>query len=205
MIYGKEKLKGLHPDLLRVLEKLQETVDMDIRFLEGMRTLERQKKLVASGASKTMKSRHLTGHAVDIAPAPGGEASWAWPLYYKLAPQVKAAAKAVGVPIEWGGDWKSFKDGPHWQLPWDYTRSKRPLKAPAEPAGKPFVLLRRGSTGEDVRALQRLLKGIWSTLEVDGDYGPTTEARVKDFQRSHNLIVDGIVGEDTLKALKDSV
>jgi len=86
-----------------------------------MRTLARQKKLVASGASKTMNSRHLTGHAVDIAPLVGGKVSWEWPLYHRLAPIVKQAALDEGVRIEWGGDWRSFKDGPHWQLPWrDY-------------------------------------------------------------------------------------
>jgi peptidoglycan L-alanyl-D-glutamate endopeptidase CwlK len=73
-----------------------------------------------------MKSRHLPGadgksRAIDIAPLDGGQVSWAWPTYFKLAPIIKQAAKEVGVPIEWGGDWRTFKDGPHWQLPWkDY-------------------------------------------------------------------------------------
>jgi peptidoglycan L-alanyl-D-glutamate endopeptidase CwlK len=65
-----------------------------------------------------MRSRHLTGHAVDIAPWVDGTVSWAWPLYYKLAPAVKQASKECDVPVEWGGDWRSFKDGPHWQLLW---------------------------------------------------------------------------------------
>ena len=65
-----------------------------------------------------MKSRHITGHAIDIAPVVGGVIRWDWPLYYKLADTMKQASKDVGVPVEWGGDWKSFKDGPHWQLPW---------------------------------------------------------------------------------------
>lgn len=111
-------MKGLHPDLLMVLDRAIEITPLDLRVLEGRRTLERQKILVAKGASKTMKSRHLTGHAVDIAPVIDGTVRWDWPLYYKIAPAIKEAAQEVGVSIEWGGDWRTFKDGPHWQLPW---------------------------------------------------------------------------------------
>ena len=112
------KMTGLHPDLKKVLYRAIELTDTDFSIIEGLRTLERQKQLVASGASKTLNSRHLDGHAVDIAPYVGGEIRWDWPLYYKLAKAMKAAAKEVGVPVEWGGDWIRFKDGPHWQLPW---------------------------------------------------------------------------------------
>lgn len=116
-----QRLEGIHPDLRRVMDRAIATTDLDFTVLEGLRSLERQKKLVASGASKTLKSRHLTGHAVDIAPLIEGKVSWDWPLYHKLAKVVKAAAAHEGVKIEWGGDWRSFKDGPHWQLPWrDY-------------------------------------------------------------------------------------
>jgi peptidoglycan L-alanyl-D-glutamate endopeptidase CwlK len=88
--------------------------------VEGLRTLARQKQLRAAGASQTLNSRHLTGHAVDIAPLVGGVVRWDWPLFYPLAETVKEAARLEDVPIEWGGDWR-FKDGPHWQLPWkDY-------------------------------------------------------------------------------------
>ena len=112
------KMTGLHPDLKAVLYRAIELTDVDFSIIEGLRTLERQKQMVASGASKTLNSRHLDGHAVDIAPYVGGEIRWDWPLYYKLAKAMKAAAKEVGVPIEWGGDWLRFRDGPHWQLPW---------------------------------------------------------------------------------------
>ena len=116
-----KRLEGIHPDLRRVMDRAIAATDLDFTVLEGMRTLARQKKLVASGASKTMNSRHLTGHAVDIAPLVGGKVSWDWPLYHRLAPIVNQAALDEGVKIEWGGDWRSFKDGPHWQLPWrDY-------------------------------------------------------------------------------------
>jgi peptidoglycan LD-endopeptidase CwlK len=113
------KLKGLHPDLVRVIKRAAMTPNVNFRVIEGMRTLERQRELVRKGASKTMNSRHLTGHAIDIAPIDDdGQVSWAWPLYYPLAKAVKEAARVEGVSIEWGGDWRSFKDGPHWQLPW---------------------------------------------------------------------------------------
>lgn len=110
-------LKGVHPDLVKVVNRAIQITDIDFTVLEGLRTVERQKELVKKGASKTMNSRHLTGHAVDIAPLVNGAVSWDWPLYHRLAKVVKQAAKDVGVTIEWGGDWKSFKDGPHWQLP----------------------------------------------------------------------------------------
>ena len=121
MIFGDRsisRMDGLHPDLKKVMNQAILATDLDFTVLEGVRTLERQKQMVESGASTTLNSRHLDGHAVDIAPFVGGEVRWDWPLYYKLAVIVKAAAKEVGVPIEWGGDWKTFKDGPHWQLPW---------------------------------------------------------------------------------------
>lgn len=115
------RLNGVHPDLRKVMCRAIQTSDMDFTVLEGLRSVERQKVLVATGASKTMKSRHITGHAVDIAPVVDGAVSWDWPLYDKLAKIVKHAALEVGVKIEWGGDWRTFRDGPHWQLPWkDY-------------------------------------------------------------------------------------
>lgn len=118
-----ERLAGVHNDLYKIVTRAADLAppDLDFTVLEGMRTLARQKELVERGASRTMKSRHLTGHAVDLAVLIGGQVAWDWPLYYRLAPLVKQAAESVGVPIEWGGDWHDFKDGPHWQLPWkDY-------------------------------------------------------------------------------------
>jgi peptidoglycan L-alanyl-D-glutamate endopeptidase CwlK len=112
------RLAGVHPDLVRVVKRAAAMSALDFTVLEGLRTVARQKLLFASGASKTMRSRHLDGHAVDLAPMLDGNVSWDWPLYHKLAKIIKAAAAAEEVPIEWGGDWRSFKDGPHWQLPW---------------------------------------------------------------------------------------
>lgn len=111
------RLQGVHADLVRVVTRASAMSDMDFTVLEGLRTLERQKQLFAAGASTVLNSRHLTGHAVDIAPMLNGTVSWDWPLYRRLAPIIKAAAAFEKVSIEWGGDWRTFKDGPHWQLP----------------------------------------------------------------------------------------
>ena len=114
------RLEGVHPDLVRVVKKAAAMSDLDFTVLEGLRTVERQKVLFASGATKTMNSRHITGHAVDLAPMLGGQISWDWPLYARLSKIVKAAAAAEKVPLQWGGDWRTFKDGPHWELPWAF-------------------------------------------------------------------------------------
>ena len=112
-------LAGVHPDLRAVMDRALQTSPVDFSVIEGLRTQARQAELVRIGASKTMNSRHLTGHAVDLLPiGPDGKGAFAWPLYYKLAPAVKQAAKELGVDIDWGGDWTSFKDGPHFQLSW---------------------------------------------------------------------------------------
>lgn len=115
---SQDKLLGVHEDLIRVMDRAIEMSATDFAITEGVRTLDRQQALVASGASTTMKSRHLTGHAVDVAAFVGKEVRWDWPLYGKIAETVKAAAKLENVQVEWGGDWKSFPDGPHFQLPW---------------------------------------------------------------------------------------
>ena len=114
------RLEGVHPDLVRVVKKAAAMSDLDFTVLEGLRTLDRQRKLLAQGASKTMNSRHITGHAVDLAPMIAGEVRWDWPLYHKLAKIVKSAAADEKVPLQWGGDWRAFKDGPHWELPWKF-------------------------------------------------------------------------------------
>lgn len=118
---SKSRLNGVNADLVRVFERAIAMSPQDFTIIEGRRTLARQQQLMAAGATSTMNSRHLTGHAVDIAPLVDGEVRWDWPLFYPLADVVKRAAALEDVPIEWGGDWRSFKDGPHWQLPWkDY-------------------------------------------------------------------------------------
>jgi len=108
-------LEGVHPDLVGVVKRAICLTSQDFTVIEGMRSLVRQEQLVASGASQTMNSRHLTGHAVDLVPYP---VSWDWPLFYPIADAMKLAAEELNVDLEWGGDWRTFKDGPHFQLSW---------------------------------------------------------------------------------------
>lgn len=115
---SQDKLRGVHPDLVRVVCRAIQLTAVDFTVTEGLRTAARQKQLVAAGASQTMRSRHITGHAVDLAAIVGKQIRWDWPLYAQLATAMKQAAQELGVAIEWGGDWKTLKDGPHFQLPW---------------------------------------------------------------------------------------
>lgn len=118
---SERNLVGVHPDLVNVVRRAIQITEVDFRVIEGVRTIEKQYQLLMKGASKTLNSRHLNGHAVDLAAMVGSEVRWDWPLYHKIAAAMKQAAKELNVPIEWGGDWRSFKDGPHFQLPWkDY-------------------------------------------------------------------------------------
>lgn len=110
------RLKGVHPDLAKVVHRAIQLSSVDFTVTEGLRTRERQVELLAKGASKTLNSRHITGHAVDLAPIIGGEIRWDWPPFYRIADAMKAAAKELGVALVWGGDWRTFKDGPHFEL-----------------------------------------------------------------------------------------
>ena len=77
-----DRLKGVHPDLQKVVRRAIELTPIDFTITEGLRTLERQKTLVAAGASQTLKSRHITGHAIDFAALVGGEVRWGTRLFY---------------------------------------------------------------------------------------------------------------------------
>lgn len=113
---SKDRLLGVHPDLVAVVNRAIEITKVDFAVTEGLRTQARQKELFAKGASKTMNSRHLTGHAVDLAPIIDGVIRWDWPPFYDIADAMKQAAAERGVKIVWGGDWITFKDGPHFEL-----------------------------------------------------------------------------------------
>lgn len=131
-------LKGVNDSLVRVVKRAIEITEIDFAVIEGCRTQERQRELVRRGASKTMNSRHLTGHAVDIVPYVDGKISWDFNYYYPLAKAMSQAATELGVDIRWGGAWTvitgkggtpqewvkayrasggRFLDGPHFELP----------------------------------------------------------------------------------------
>lgn len=129
---SRDRLAGVHPDLIRVVERAIELTEVDFTVLEGVRSKVRQEKLVASGASQTMNSRHLTGHAVDLGAFVAGQVRWDWGLYLRIAEAVRTASLELGIPIRWGGTWgllsdlkgditadvlhKRFPDGPHFEL-----------------------------------------------------------------------------------------
>lgn len=115
---SKNRLQGVHPDLVKVVWRAAEICgeEYPFRITEGLRDIKRQRKLVASGKSQTLKSRHLTGHAIDFVPLLDGQPAWDWPGFYPIADAFKQAAKELGVAIVWGGDWRTFKDGPHIEL-----------------------------------------------------------------------------------------
>ena len=105
-----------------MVRRAAEIADLPFRVTEGARTLERQKDLLKEGATTTLNSRHITGmdgwaKAVDLVATPCGKISWDWKYYLLLAKAMKAAGKELQIGIEWGGDWTTFIDGPHFQLP----------------------------------------------------------------------------------------
>lgn len=137
-----ERLKGVHPDLVWLAREALRESSQDFTVIEGLRTVARQRELVAVGASQTMDSRHITGHAIDCA-AWVGEVRWDAGLYYPIAAAFQRASKALSIPVRWGGCWlrldttdktpnvlvaeyvasrraagrKAFVDMPHFELP----------------------------------------------------------------------------------------
>ena len=129
---SQENLENVHPDLVRVLEAAYPQIQLlgyDIIVTEGIRTPTRQQELLKTGRSTTLNSRHLTGHAADLAVVKDGKVTWSYPVYKEVAGVIKATAADLGIAVEWGGDWRSFKDGTHFQLSWRaYPLQPRPKK-----------------------------------------------------------------------------
>jgi len=113
---SRARMRGVHPALVGVIEAAILTTPVDFRVTEGLRTPARQASLVRAGASRTLNSRHITGHAVDVAAMVDGAIRWDWPLYPRIAEAIKSAAQAKGVALVWGGDWPRLRDGPHFEL-----------------------------------------------------------------------------------------
>ena len=110
------KLAGVHPKLVEVVKLAITKSPLDFSISEGLRTVERQKELVAQKKSQTMKSRHLVGEAVDICVLLDGKANWDFDNYRIVANVFKDCAAELGVKITWGGEWVTLKDGPHFQI-----------------------------------------------------------------------------------------
>jgi len=114
---SEEALKGVHPDLVQVVRHALSLSPVDFVVIEGLRTPARQQELLRSGKTRTLNSRHLTGHAVDVVPLIGGIIPWEdWSAFEQVSGAMKQAARASGVPLIWGGDWVTFRDGPHYEL-----------------------------------------------------------------------------------------
>lgn len=124
-IRDRDRLIGVHPALVLIVEDayrrfpaaFAEAPSMRPFVIEGLRTIERQREYVRTGASTTMDSRHLTGHAVDVGIQAGGAARWEFDLYRKFwLDCVKPSADSRGIQITWGGVWPRLRDGPHFEL-----------------------------------------------------------------------------------------
>lgn len=109
-------LEGVHRDLVTIVANTK--TPYPVIVTEGIRTAERQTKLLAEGKSRTLNSRHLTGHACDFAVVIDDKVTWEFEYYKECAKAFKATAKRMGYDMEWGGDWPTFKDGTHLQLSW---------------------------------------------------------------------------------------
>jgi peptidoglycan LD-endopeptidase CwlK len=124
----RDRMHGLHPDLFQMVTAAGLFCPRPFMVIEGVRTVEKQAQYVAAGTSSTMNSRHLTGHAVDLGVLDAnGLLTWDWAYYHPFAVHMKGAAQLCGFPIAWGGDWQSFPDAPHWELPWDAYPVEKPL------------------------------------------------------------------------------
>jgi peptidoglycan L-alanyl-D-glutamate endopeptidase CwlK len=116
-----DRLGTVRQPLADVVRLASTYLDFDLLVVEGARSIMRQERLVAKGASRTMNSKHIPridgyADAVDVAPVLDGEVRWDWPLFHVIAKAMKRAAQELGVNLVWGGDWRTFKDGPHWEL-----------------------------------------------------------------------------------------
>lgn len=141
---SRKELQGVHSQLVATVERAIKITVQDFSVHDGIRTLADQQRLVAAGASETLDSRHLTGHAVDLVPYVNGKLRWEWPPIYRIADAMRIAANELDTPLRWGGVWdidftastdspedlvadyvsrrrklgkRAFIDGPHFELP----------------------------------------------------------------------------------------
>lgn len=140
---SKACLAGVHQDLADLAEAALAESEIDFSITEGLRSKERQGELVAEGKSQTLKSRHITGHAIDVGALVDGRLTWDMAPYVNIAEAFRRASIKTGIPFEWGCAWgidltkfecaesakgiyaaerirqgkKPFFDGPHFQLP----------------------------------------------------------------------------------------
>lgn len=162
-------------------------------------------------------SNHASGTAIDLN-APKHPLGKVGTVPQSMRAKITAAAHARG--LRWGGEYTGRKDEMHFEVNVNWATAmklvaaiqKRPVRNPSSPPANPTrpasrrPVIRRGSSGQAVKDLQNKLKKVYPAyagrLVVDGIFGPATDAAVREFQRRSYLIVDGIVGANTWKALK---
>ena len=127
------KLEGVHPDMVATVKRAIELTKVDFGITCGLRTLEEQKRLVATGRSQTMNSKHIPqsdeySHAVDCLAYIDGEVCWEINVYDDICDAMAAAAKETGAAIKWGAAWSEG--------------DIRAYKGTAEDAMKAYIKLR---------------------------------------------------------------
>lgn len=100
-----DNLEGVNPQMVAVVKLAITKTKIDFGVIEGVRTIERQRELVAAGASKTMNSKHIGGNAVDLMAYIGSRSSWELNLYDDIADAMSEAGRELNVPIKWGAAW----------------------------------------------------------------------------------------------------
>ena len=100
-----DRMEGVDERLVAVVKYAINATKTDFGVIQGLRTIEMQKALVAKGASQTMKSKHLDGLAVDLMAFVSGRGSWELNLYDDLADAMKEGAELAGVAVRWGAAW----------------------------------------------------------------------------------------------------
>ncbi|NBT57503.1 M15 family peptidase [bacterium] len=106
--HNRVKLAFVHPELVRVFDEAVNFYSKKIRIIEGLRSVQRQNQLYLQGKTKTLDSRHLTGHALDLVTQDNGNILWDEPNAIQLAAAIRASAIKCGVPIRWGGCWQEI-------------------------------------------------------------------------------------------------
>lgn len=233
------RLARVNPQLanrIRLMAAELKKQGITIIATSGLRTFAEQDALYAQGRTKPGgivtnarggQSLHNYGLAVDVVPL-GANGQPNWQAAESVWQKIGAAGRSFG--MEWGGNWTSFKDRPHFQMTagksvstllaeyrnnggnlqpiWNGVNSQYPnvdgTTAPTAPTAPTIPTtnnLKLGSRGEYVRKLQKDLTSLGYKLNADGIFGKQTEAAVKRFQRAKNLVADGIVGPRTAVAI----